>query len=182
MIYYISDTHFGHDNIIRHCSRPFKNADEMDAALISNWNERVSHDDTVYVLGDFLFRAVNRTLPEYVNELKGEKHLILGNHDRYWSRTYPPREYFETVNDILEIKDEGRRVVLCHFPIISWNDREHGSFHIHGHIHNSTNADFWPLLRDNPHILNAGVEINNYAPVTFDELVKNNAEFKESHE
>ena len=72
MIFYTSDLHLGHTNVIRHCDRPFSNADEMDAALIKNWNDKIHSYDTVYLVGDFLFRA-KRPVEEYLSELKGKK-------------------------------------------------------------------------------------------------------------
>lgn len=59
MIYFTADTHFGHENVIRFCDRPFSSANEMDEAMIANWNARVKGDDTVYVLGDMFFRSTN---------------------------------------------------------------------------------------------------------------------------
>lgn len=85
MIYYTSDLHLGHANVIRHCDRPFADADEMDAALINNWNAKVHRNDTVYIVGDFLFRA-KRPAEGYLSSLKGKKHLIIGNHDKYWMK------------------------------------------------------------------------------------------------
>ena len=82
MIYYTADLHLGHENVIRHCGRPFSNADEMDAALICNWNSKVHRNDTVYIVGDFFFRA-KRPAGDYLRELKGRKHLLIGNHDKY---------------------------------------------------------------------------------------------------
>ena len=82
---YTSDLHLGHANVIRHCDRPFADADEMDAALINNWNAKVHRNDTVYIVGDFLFRA-KRPAEGYLSSLKGKKHLIIGNHDKYWMK------------------------------------------------------------------------------------------------
>ena len=78
MIWYTSDLHLGHANVIRHCGRPFADADEMDTALIKNWNARVHRNDTVYIVGDFLFRA-KKPAEEYLSALKGKKHLVTLN-------------------------------------------------------------------------------------------------------
>ena len=81
MIYFTIDMHLGHENIIRLCNRPFSNVEEMDQALIDNWNRRVQPQDTIYILGDLMFR--NKKPPEeYLRQLNGKKHLIIGNHDR----------------------------------------------------------------------------------------------------
>ena len=77
MIYFTADTHFGHYNVIRFCDRPFASAEEMDEAMIQNWNDRVTGNDTVYILGDMFFRSTNAE--GILKRLKGKKRLIVGN-------------------------------------------------------------------------------------------------------
>lgn len=77
--FYISDTHFGHFNIIKHCNRPFSTAEEMDRVMIENWNSTVARNDTVFILGDFVFSKIPPA--EYLNKLNGRKIVIVGNHD-----------------------------------------------------------------------------------------------------
>ena len=97
MIYFTSDLHLGHANAIKLCRRPFSCVEEMDETLIANWNERVTNGDTVYILGDLLFR--NQTPTEsYLDRLKGKKHLITGNHDRKWMKQVPLDKFFLSVN------------------------------------------------------------------------------------
>ena len=82
MIYFISDTHFGHANIVKMCERPYPDVEAMNEALITAWNERVHGDDTVYIIGDMFFRCSD---PEFIlKRLKGKKWLIVGNHDGSW--------------------------------------------------------------------------------------------------
>ena len=180
MIYYTSDLHLGHANIIRHCERPFSNADEMDAVLIKNWNNKVHRDDTVYIVGDFLFRA-NRPAEEYLSELKGKKHLIIGNHDKYWMGMTDLDQWFESVSPMLSISDRSYTATLCHYPMMSWPDISTGGYMIYGHIHNNTDADYWPLLAMRDQMLNAGVDINGFEPVTLEEMINNNRHFKEQN-
>lgn len=78
-IFFTSDLHFGHQNIIRFCNRPWKTTDEMEEALIENWNSVVTDDDIVFDLGDFAF-APNSKWKEILGELNGQHHLIVGNH------------------------------------------------------------------------------------------------------
>lgn len=176
MIYYTADTHFGHKNIINLCGRPFADADEMDEALISNWNARVRKRDTVYIVGDMFYRCADAA--GILKRLNGKKHLIVGNHDGSWLGGLDPLAYFISFEPMLEIRDCNRLITLCHYPLLTWN-REKRSFMIHGHIHNNTDLDFWPLLAARENVLNAGTEINAYSPVTFDELMKNNTAFKQ---
>ena len=83
MIYYTAYLHLGHENIIKMCDRPFLSIEEMNAALIDNWNSVVSNDDTVYILGDFIYRS-SISGKVYLRQMKGKKHLIIGNHDHKW--------------------------------------------------------------------------------------------------
>lgn len=84
MIFFISDTHFGHKNIIKHCSRPYETVEEMDEGLIEKWNRKVGKIDTVYIIGDFVWNKSK--VPYYAERLKGKKILIAGNHDETWTR------------------------------------------------------------------------------------------------
>ena len=180
MIYYTSDLHLGHANVIRHCDRPFADANEMDAALINNWNAKVHRNDTVYIVGDFLFRA-KCPAEEYLSVLKGKKHLIIGNHDKYWMKKVDLSVWFESVSPMLFVQDSGHTATLCHYPMMSWLGMSKGGFMVYGHIHNNTNADYWPLIAARSQMLNAGVDINGFAPVTLDEMIEYNRRFKEGH-
>ena len=176
MIYFTSDLHLGHENIIKHCDRPFQNADEMDEALISNWNACVTNNDTVYILGDLIFRSRKRP-EEYLTQLTGKKHLIIGNHDRSWISECDLNRYFESVSNLLYISDGIRQITLCHYPMMSWPHAQR-CYMVFGHIHSNTDADFWPLIENSEKMLNAGVDVNHFKPATFDEMVENNKEHK----
>ncbi len=175
MIYYISDLHFGHANIIKLCGRPFQNLEEMNDTLINNWNSKVTNGDKVYIVGDLFFRNQNNP-EEILSKLKGKKYLIVGNHDKTWLKKIDTSKYFESVDNMLIFSNGKNKVILCHYPMMSFE----GDYLIHGHIHNNKNADYWNLLKSMDNALNASVEINNYTPVTFDELVENNMKFKEN--
>lgn len=178
MIYYTSDLHLGHANVIHHCNRPFETVDDMDVALIANWNKRIQAEDTVYIVGDLFFRN-KLAAGDYLKKLNGNKILIVGNHDHTWMSQVNLDRAFASVVNLMTIKDGETSVVLCHYPMLSWRGSSRGSLMVHGHIHNNTNADYWPYLQSHTNILNAGVDVNNYMPVTLDELIANNAHFKE---
>lgn len=177
-VFFTADTHFGHANVIKFCARPFASVEEMNAALIENWNAKVRELDTVYILGDMFYRCENVT--EILRRLKGRKHLIPGNHDHLWTDQVNLAEYFSGVDRILDIMDGKRGYTLCHYPMMQW-PHERRSYMIHGHIHNDVTLDFWPLLRTRERVLNAGVDINGYAPVSFEELLDNNVRYKAEH-
>lgn len=164
MIYFTSDQHFGHRNIIRLCNRPFASVEEMNEQLIENWNTKIHKLDNVYILGDLIFKSENKA-EYYLDRLKGKKHLILGNHDKFWKSKVDLSHYFVSVNDMLKFSDGRHTLVACHYPMMSWPGGGK-SFMIFGHIHNNTNMSFWPLIKNNERLLNAGVEINGYAPVS----------------
>lgn len=179
MTYFTSDLHLGHENIIRFSNRPFSTLDEMNRTLVDNWNSRVTERDDVFVLGDMFYRK-KEGVEEILKKLKGRKHLIIGNHDYSWMKSIELRKYFVETETLLVLKEEGRVMTLCHYPIMSWPHMYHGSYCIFGHIHNSANnAYYWPLIESNPYLLNAGVDVNNFYPVTFEELKRNNEVFKE---
>lgn len=177
MILYTSDLHFGHSNVIKFNHRPFLDREEMDQFLIRNWNDRVQPDDDVYILGDICYHS-DKTADWYLRQLKGHKHLILGNHDGPILDNPKALHYLEDVEKMMHIEDNGKQICLCHFPIAEWNGYFHGSWHIYGHIHNRKNETY-EFMRTKDHALNAGCMINGYAPVSFSELVSNNKKFQE---
>ena len=183
MIYFTSDLHLGHANIIRLCNRPFADVDEMDEALIENWNRRVKPADTVYLVGDIVWD--HKKVPYYMERLTGKKILISsGNHDVSWVRKESCKPYFEDMIPYLEARLDGRIVTLCHYPLLEWkNSREDNpkwlGYLIHGHIHNRIAEEYFPLFRQ-PHALNAGADVNGFSPVTFEELLANNMAFKQA--
>jgi calcineurin-like phosphoesterase family protein len=173
---YISDLHFGHKNVIRFDHRPFPDVEEMDKVLITRWNGRVAPDDDVYIVGDFAF---HNEKPEewYLEQLKGRKHLVIGNHDNRLLKNEKAMSYFEMVDKMMHVVDMGNQICLCHFPIADWNGMYRGSWHIYGHIHCST-TQAYQYMKTCERALNAGCMINNYTPASFQELVRNNREFK----
>jgi len=152
--------------VIQYSKRPFADADEMDAALIANWNRRVQPNDTVFHIGDVSFRNATDT-GRVLDQLYGVKYLILGNHDRVIRDNKSLLGRFAEVYDYgTEIKYEGMLFVLCHYPMITWRNAHHGSFMLHGHCHGS-------LRYPNPgRIMDVGVDPQNYAPISIDEVVE----------
>lgn len=133
-------------------------------------------DLTVYILGDLLFRN-EKPAEEYLKQLKGKKHLIIGNHDRDWVKKCNLKDFFESVNNLHFISDGKRQMTLCHYPMMSWPHMTR-CYMVFGHIHGNTDADYWPLIRENDLMLNAGADVNGFAPVTFEEMQENNYRHK----
>ena len=180
MIYFTSDLHLGHKNIVDLCKRPFANVDAMDAVLIDNWNRKVKKNDIVYLTGDVVWDK--KKVAYYMEQLSGKKILIAGNHDSTWIKREECRKYFEEIVPYLEVHLNGHPITMCHYPMLEWrSSREEAKrklgYLIHGHIHNRI-ADEYRQLFLQFNALNAGVDVNDFAPVTFDELVENNLRFK----
>ncbi len=176
MIYYISDIHFGHKNVIRFDNRPFSDVNEMDRAIIEYWNNRVRSEDTVYIVGDLCHRNA-KPAEWYLERLNGHKYLIEGNHDDLTIKNDKALRLLEGVNQIMRIRDEDKVIQLCHYPLAEWYKYYSGTWHIYGHIHNRKNETY-AIMRGKERALNAGCMINNYTPVTFEELIKNNKAFE----
>lgn len=173
---YTSDLHFGHRNVINFDHRPFQDAEEMDHYMIALWNSRVQPDDTVYIVGDLCYRS-ERGAEWYLRQLKGRKILILGNHDGPILDNPRALHYLEGVEKMMDIRDEDKRICLCHYPLAEWNGYYRGAWHIYGHIHNRKDEAF-EFMKTKERALNAGCMINNYAPASLNELIRNNERFK----
>lgn len=181
MDYFTSDLHLGHKNIIKLCNRPFESVEEMDSVLIDNFNKRVKKNDNVYIIGDLIWEGA--FAENYLSKLNGKKFLIIGNHDAKWLKKGDYKSYFELITPYLEINSNGHIITLCHYPMLEWkNSRKNGStklgYLIYGHVHSNIRELYGQLYCFN-NALNAGVDINNYIPVTFQELLENNSIFNE---
>lgn len=176
MIFYTSDLHFGNEFTMQRSERPFASTEEMDQALIANWNQVVSPEDTVYIVGD-LGRNSGAVPTHYLEQLNGHKHLIRGNYDTALDNQDDFFPYMETVTDYTEIDDNGHHIILCHYPILHFRK----GYMIHGHLHNGKEEE-WEILKNIPAVLNCGVDVNHYRPVALDELIYNNQIFYDSPE
>ena len=158
--YFISDTHFFHRNIIDYCGRPFKSEVEMNDTIIRRWNIKVEKTDTIFHLGDFSLCTEALTILEQLN---GKKFLVPGNHDKAAIRN--STHWVDICPDIQEIRIGEDIIILCHYPLESWNKKFHNSIHLHGHIHLRTNSHNKQVNR-----YDVGVDANNFTPVSFHEI------------
>lgn len=160
-VFFTSDTHFGHANIIRYSNRPFKSVLEMDECLINNWNKKVSKDDIVYHLGDFCFGRFYEDVERYRSKLNGSIHLIKGNHDKFKTLF---RNNFASVQNFREEIIFGQKITFCHYAMKVWNCSHYGAWQLYGHSHGS--------LPDDPSSLSfdVGVDCFNYSPISFGEV------------
>lgn len=136
-VWFTADTHFGHARIIEYCKRPFASVEEMDEALVANWNAVVGPDDEVWHLGDFAGRNADMAAG-YRARLNGRIHLIWGNHDSEKVRALP---IWASSGPYAEISLPGRRLVLFHYALRVWNRSRHGAVHLYGHSHGALPGD-----------------------------------------
>jgi len=137
--------------------------DEMNQALIDNWNAKVGKKDVAYHLGDFSFAGTVKTV-EIVKQLNGKIHLVKGNHD--YKQSGVALKAFDSVKNLREIKIDDQTIVLCHFPIAKngWHKAGHGSWHLHGHAHGKRMYD--PEYKR----LDVGVDVHNFDPISFEDV------------
>lgn len=139
MIHFISDTHFGHKNIIQYSNRPFASVEEMNEGMIEAWNDKVQPDDTIYHLGDFAFMPYEE-FRKLIRRLNGKKYLILGNHDKMIIQNRNALVAYggiASIDHYRELKAEGHFFVLFHYGQRVWNKSHHGAIHLYGHSHGS---------------------------------------------
>jgi calcineurin-like phosphoesterase family protein len=172
-IFFISDSHFFHANVIGFDNRPFNDVNEMNETMITNWNSVVGEEDTIFYLGDLSFNRKNEANKELVHKLNGKIHFILGNHDD--EKEIIKLNRFETVSDYINLKvedDDGnngfQNIVMMHYPILSWDKKYYGAWMLHGHCHQN-------LIESNPtfyenKVLDVGCNGINYTPINYFEV------------
>ena len=129
---YIADCHFRHPNVLKFDNRPWDNVEDMEHDMIALWNAKVNKADDVYIIGDFCWGTAG-AWREILPQLKGNKHLIRGNHDL---DQIPQGIKFASVSDYKEVKDGGYRVCMCHYPMIAYkHDNNPNTIMLYGHVH-----------------------------------------------
>ena len=190
-LFFTSDLHFGHENVIKFCNRPYTNAKEMRVKLIENWNSVVSNDDYAFILGDVFWFNHSKEMKRTFDKLNGKKiYVVPGNHDDFNSYL----EKYGDAYDYLGFLDQKARIqiltcdevtlyveglqqkeyYLSHCPMMTWPHRERGVPNFFGHIHSGprsnnevdNNLPLWPLQYD------VGVDNNEYTPIEIRDIIK----------
>ena len=155
-MWFTSDSHFFHKNVIEYCKRPYDNIESMNEAMIAEWNSKVKPDDIVYHTGDFSFaKKVSKTL-DIINRLNGRIFLIKGNHDySSFIKAIRNMDKFIDIRDLykLKVKDPDtpsgtQEIILCHYALEVWEHSHYGSWHLHGHSHGTLPDNFDKMRLD----------------------------------
>lgn len=166
-IYFTSDHHFGHNNIIKFCNRPFQTVQQMDEEMIKRWNEKVKPNDEVYHLGDFGLTS-KESLETILDRLNGKKHLIVGNHENA-ALQLPKKfrwikEYYELKIKDAECSNGVQRIMLFHYAMRVWRGQGRSNWHLYGHSHN--NLPDW----EDALCFDVGVDCHNFYPLSYGEV------------
>ncbi len=206
MRYYISDLHFYHNSLNEQMdNRGFANVEEMHEYMIKQWNSKVRRGDDVVILGDFSVGKGVET-NEILQRLNGAKYLIEGNHDKFLNDRKFDRTLLRWIKPYEEVKDNKRKVVLSHYPIMCYNgqyrlDKEGmpKAYMLYGHVHNSYDehliSSFQKQTREairlgrdgEPrnipcHMINCFCMFSDYVPLSLDEWIENDKKRREEME
>ncbi len=170
MIWFTSDTHFGHERVLELAGRPWPTIAQMGAEIIANINARVGAGDELYILGDFSFKLPVQDAYELRKQIACKRiHLVPGNHDKDWSQPATAKAFI-IEPPIATLKVDGLKIILSHFPLADWPGMAHRSWHLHGHIHSHGDAYNSFNRRQSLLRFDVGVDANGYAPVSLDSL------------
>ena len=195
MKYFISDIHFGEKkfttskNLNGDKNKLYSlTLDEYDKFIIDNWNNRVNDNDDVYIVGDLSWYKLSKTI-SLVKQLKGKKHLIVGNHDE---RFLDSKEFCKLFIEIKKYKElyinDYLSIILCHYPIPAFKNAKYGWIHLYGHVHNGsewdiierTKTNYEKLYRRNIDMYNVGIMLPyiDFYPRTISEIKRGYCEVK----
>ncbi len=168
-VWFTSDTHFNHKNIIRYCGRPFVDVSDMNETIIRKWNACVRPNDTIFHLGDFgLFRK-GQEPQRLLDRLNGDVKLCQGNHDR---RGEVKRAFGSDLQKAYGYQIKDALVVMvhkpCNFPAVVQTDNWDDVILLYGHVHDKAISELHRVeFPDGRSVLayHVGVDTNNFAPV-----------------
>jgi calcineurin-like phosphoesterase family protein len=156
------------------CNRPFDSMEQMNDALIQNWNSYVTDRDEIYILGDFIFKRSGIGANEIIKKLKGKKYLIKGNHDKFVDHSSFNKNSFEWIRDYYVLDYNKLKFVLFHYPIFEWDGYFRDSIHLYGHVHHGGSSPEqckrFEIL--GKRAINVGVDVHEYYPVSIEAIIK----------
>lgn len=171
MIYVSSDLHFGHNREFIYAARGFQSIEEMNEAIIERFNEVITDDDDLYLLGDCMLGDNDAGL-ECLRRLHGRLHIVLGNHD-----TLVREELYRSLPNVVEvalaakIKYQKIHFFMTHYPAITSNLEKESIYqcliNLFGHVHQKSN--FYYDMPTNYHV---GVDSHDCRPVLIDNIIE----------
>jgi calcineurin-like phosphoesterase family protein len=174
-LFFTSDTHFFHANIIKYCNRPFDNPREMNEELIKRWNEVIPNDGIVFHLGDFSLTATPKELDTLMHRLNGTIYLIIGNHEKDALGKSYIKDKFAGIYDVAEIyiKDEEitygeQHIFMSHYPHVVWNGSHRGSWQLFGHVHGGLSNK--GEIKHPVTAMDVGVDCHDYRPISYQQV------------
>lgn len=178
-VFATSDLHLFHHNIIKYCNRPFASAEEMNEAIIRNWNSVVPVDGRVYVLGDFMlvrdYRNKVQQLRNVVSQLNGEKILVIGNHDYYDNQDYLDAGFSYVYDGFIGAYEHNVYFIMSHYQMTTWEDSHKGSMHLFGHEHwrqqHEPKHSIFEEMHWSERKFNVCVDANGFKPVNLKKII-----------
>jgi len=174
-IFFTSDSHFYHRNILEYCpGRKWATIEDMNCGLIAGWNAKIGKNDIVYHLGDFTLTTRVELIDQILAQLNGTIRLVKGNHDK-WLRKVDALQNkgkFEWIKQYhkenLSLDGKTYEFVMMHFPFLTWDGSARGSINVHGHAHGSNDH-----LNRGTKRLDVGVdgEYSNLQPLSLREVI-----------
>lgn len=184
-LFFTSDLHFDHKNVITFCNRPFPTVKDMNKSIITNWNKKVStvNEKHIFILGDVFWFPTRHEIAKTLDKMDGEIYIIPGNHDNIdifngalqFMKSDSKRIHIcEDIVHLDIVSPEGvMRFILSHYPLMTWPGRNRETKHLHGHVHTcecnqglDCNLPYWNNMYD------VGVDNNNFTPVSCQEIIE----------
>lgn len=174
-VFFTSDLHLFHKEVIDYCGRPFNSTPEMNKALIDNWNSVVPKDGIVFDLGDMMFTGSIELISDMRSLLNGTIYRCLGNHDgrNKHSRDVIKEIFDGHIYDALNITVGETEFFLSHYPHFAW---PRGCYHLYGHVHSGPNSTSTEIPPVHKYRYDVGADNNNYTPISYWQLMN---KFKE---
>lgn len=167
-IFITSDLHFNHDKDFIWKERGFSSVNEMNEAIVNNWNQTVSDDDIVYLLGDVAMGSDLQASLRLINKLKGKKYLAYGNHDTEARiKAFKTNHFFEDIQMGYRLKYKKHMFILTHYPTITANGDDLRVINLYGHTHQKDN-----FFEDKSYMYHVGVDSHDCTPVLLETIVK----------
>lgn len=166
MIFFTSDWHLSHMNIIKYCNRPFSSVEEMNETILEKFRDRVSKGDMVYFLGDFSFKNYDgKLINDFFESITNQRiqfHFIKGSHDKYLPKFV--KNHCSSISDLKNVIVNKQNITLCHYPMISFHCSHYGTWQLYGHHH----RDLSEIATGKK--MNVCIDLHNFYPVSFEEV------------